>query len=182
MKVTLVAQKSMKQQVSVMLLSAALVYLPFPVAAEGAQTYWEERQVLMDCAALLQQTSMYRAFQLVKVRLQAQGMQLQAQGCPFVRTGFGDMQQVLDVRVWVVDSEIASQYVRGPLADGEAVDMGDVQLALPIALQTLAVAQDDISPDVEFNRQWLKEVMQAQGLRAVSGHWWAFLPGQTKKH
>ncbi len=65
---------------------------------------------------------------MVKVLVQSQGMQLVLQACPYVRTHPGTLQQVLDVRVRVVDSETAAHFVRGPLADGEEVDMGDVHL------------------------------------------------------
>lgn len=51
-------------------------------------------------------------------------MHLVLQDCPFVRVAEAQMAQVLDIRVEVLDSEIAARYVRGPLADGEPVDMG----------------------------------------------------------
>lgn len=129
----------------------------------------EAQQIVADCRPLFGQAKAWRAFETVKVLVQSQGMRLVVQACPFVRTGFGTMQQVLDVRVQIADSETAAQFVRGPLADGEEVDMGDVHV-LASALE------DDISPDVQFNREWLVGVMQKRGLQAVDGHWWAFVP------
>lgn len=144
--------------------------------AQEALSPEEERQAIQDCAVLLQPAHIHRALQLVKVQLQSQGLKLQLQGCPFVRTGAGQMQQVLDVRVWVVDSDVAANFVRGPLADAEPVDMGDVQLVVPASTHGAAVAAQDVSPDVLFNRNWLASVMQVQGFKSVRWHWWAFIP------
>lgn len=119
--------------------------------------------------------------QLVRAQLVAQGMQLVVQACPFVRVAAGQMRQVVDVRVLVSNSEVAADFVRGPLADGEEVDMGGVYFAMPAVAngwtQEGAQAPDeDVSPDVLFNREWLKKVMQNRGLQAVAGYWWAFVP------
>ena len=124
----------------------------------------EAQHIAQDCSPLLEQVSAWRALQTSKVLLQSQGMRLVLQACPFVRVGVGTMQQVLDVRVQVADSETAAQFVRGPLADGEEVDMGDVHIEEP-------EPADDVSPDVQFNRAWLADVMQKRGLHQVAGHW-----------
>lgn len=141
-------------------------------------TVAQERFIAAECAALLEQTGRQRALQVVKVLVQSQGMRLVMQACPYVRTQPGTVQQVLDVRVLVVDSETAANFVRGPLADGEEVDMGDVHLGLP---EEVAAQEPDVSPDVQFNRGWLAAVMQGRGWQAVPGHWWAFVPDHAKK-
>lgn len=68
----------------------------------------DARQLAVDCAPLLEPRSTRRALQMAKVLVQSQGMQLLLQGCPYVRVGVGQMQQVLDVRIRVVDSETAT--------------------------------------------------------------------------
>ena len=148
----------------------------------------EQPHIAADCEPLLAQGGARRAAQMSKVLVQSQGMRLIVQGCPFVRVGGGKMQQVLDVRVLVVDSETAANFVRGPLADGEEVDMGPVHLSKPTVASTTvshavapAVDDEDVSPDVQFNRQWLTGLMQARGLQAIGGHWWAFAPSAARK-
>ncbi|MDH0381544.1 D-Ala-D-Ala dipeptidase [Comamonas aquatica] len=133
-----------------------------------------------DCQALLAQAQVRRALQLVRVQLLAQGLQLRTNGCPFVRTGPGQMQQVLDVAVRVVDSDVAGAVVRGPLADGEDVDMGGIQLGgMPAVVEVGGLpAEEDVSPDVLFNRAWLAAVMRARGFQPLPGAWWGFLPGR----
>ena len=137
-------------------------------------THVDERQIAQECAPLLDQAGARRALHMSKVLLQSQGMRLVVQACPFVRVGVGDMQQVLDVRVQISDSDTAAQFVRGPLADGEEVDMGDVHIEEP-------EPEDEVSPDVQFNRAWLAGVMQKRGLKPVGGHWWAFVPSAAAK-
>ncbi|MNW06820.1 hypothetical protein D3C71_2032910 [compost metagenome] len=44
---------------------------------------------------------------------------------------------------------------------------------------TASLAQpprDSLSPDVLFNRDWLRKRMAEQGLRPVADAWWAFAP------
>ena len=184
----------MKQQVSGRLgglfgLAVALACSgPAQAKDSSVPTPADQLHIAAECAPLLAQAGARRAAQLSKVLVQSQGMQLIVQGCPFVRVGAGKVQQVLDVRVLVVDSETAGQFVRGPLADGEEVDMGPVLLSKPsTATQSMAqllvpVGEDeDVSPDVLFNRQWLIGLMQARGLQAVGGHWWAFAPAAERK-
>ena len=169
----------MKQQVGAGL-GAALLVWAFGASAKDSSmpTTAQERVITKECAALLEQAGVLRNLQMAKVLVQSQGMRLVMQACPYVRTQPGEVQQVLDVRVLVVDSETAANFVRGPLGDGEEVDMGDVHLGLP---EEVAVAESDISPDVQYNREWLSKLMQGRGWRAVTGHWWAFIPGLDKK-
>lgn len=159
------------------MLAAVLAAVVPMVEAAGTALAAPEDGWETECAELLAKANATRALQLVRTQLQAQGMRLVPQGCPYVRVAAGQMQQVLDVRVQVLDSDVASQFVRGPLADGEEVDMGGVQIALPLLAQGVAAeVEEAVSPDVLFNRQWLAQLMKARGLQAVSGHWWAFVP------
>lgn len=137
----------------------------------------EQRFIAAQCAPLLGKGNAQHMFQLAKVLVQSQGMRLVTQACPFVRTASGAMEQVLDIRVLVVDSDTASQFVRGPLADREEVDMGAVHFALPSLSQGVTVEQgEDVSPDVQFNRHWLAGVMLQRGWQVLPAHWWAFVP------
>lgn len=147
----------------------------------------EEKFIATECSPVLGPAYARRAMQLVRVQLLAQGMKLVVQACPFVRVPGGQMRQVVDVRVVVKNSDVATHFVRGPLADDEAVDMGDVHLGQPAwasglqPVKSTGAAEegeegDDVSPDVLFNRQWLAGLMQHRGLQAVPGHWWAFEP------
>ena len=159
-----------------------LLQTALPLQAKDRPPSIEEEQpsILTECSPLLEPLAARRALQLVRAQLQAQGMQLVVQACPFVRVGVATMQQVVDVRVLVANSDVAANFVRGPLADGEEVDMGGVHLAAPSLAQgmvkTATALQEDVSPDVLFNRQWLIHVMKNRGLQAVDGHWWAFVP------
>jgi D-alanyl-D-alanine dipeptidase len=121
--------------------------------------------------------------QAVQDTLARQGMALRVLGCPQLASGArgAAAQQVLAVAVLVVDGERAAQTVRGPLADGELLDMGSAVpqaatgLAQRVSSASLAQPPDDaLSPDVLFNRAWLRALMGRQGLRAVPGTWWAF--------
>lgn len=145
----------------------------------------DDPSIATECSPLLEATAARRAMQLVRAQLLAQGMQLVVQACPFVRVGDGDMQQVVDVRLVVLNSEVAANFVRGPLADGEEVDMGAVQLDAPglsdgMSKAAYAAPEEDVSPDVLFNREWLIQTMKNRGLRAVNGYWWAFVPAPAR--
>jgi D-alanyl-D-alanine dipeptidase len=157
------------------LLLAGAVQAASPRMVDAPST---DPQVIADCGAYVARPAVQRSLQLVRARLHAQGLQLVLQGCPFVRTGMGQMQQVLDVRVRVIDSDVAAAFVRGPLADGEEVDMGDVRLSLPAFAHGVQAqeVQEDVSPDVSDNRKWLAQLMKTQGWSSVAEHWWAFVP------
>lgn len=154
-------------------------FMGLPVAASdrAPATQQLDPHTAAECSPLLDQPPARRAVPLVRAQLLAQGMALVVQACPFVRVAAGDMRQVMDVRVVVVNSDVAADFVRGPLADDEAVDMGGVHFDLPDpASGFMQVDAEDVSPDVLFNRQWLSRLMQHRGLQAVAGHWWAFVP------
>lgn len=123
--------------------------------------------------------------QKVHTALAREGMALRVLGCPQLPSAgkAAAGTQVIAVAVVVVDGERAADTVRGPLADGELLDMGS---AAPNAgsgaiqrVSTASLAQppkDSLSPDVLFNRDWLRKLMAEQGLRPVADTWWAFAP------
>ncbi len=89
---------------------------------------------------------------------------------------------VLDA--WVTDGRKAMAVVRGPLADGEALDLG-LEAGLQAAGQQKAGLQkvglrpmpdDQVSPDVQFNRRWWQGRLGAYGLQAVPGQVRTFVP------
>lgn len=95
--------------------------------------------------------------------LQPQGLALKA-ACQ--APGGGWVVQVL-----VVDGMKARQVVRGPLADGQAVDMGTPSGSV----QTGASANaPGYSPDVVHNRQWLHALMARHQFDNMPDAWWHF--------
>ena len=181
MNIAFAMSKRVKQQVGkALLVSLTMVS---SALAEGGKlpASAQERLIEAECQLLMDAPHARRALQMAKVMIQSQGMRLVVDGCPYVHTSAGHMQQVMDVHVLVVDSETASNFVRGPLADGEEVDMGAAHIPPPAAFSaalqdTSGGATEDVSPDVEFNRSWLAGVMRGRGWVPVPGHWWAFVP------
>lgn len=123
--------------------------------------------------------------QAVHATLARDGMALRVLGCPQLASSVQAAadRQVLAVAVLVVDGVRAARTVRGPLADGELLDMGSAapQAAPGRAQRVRAAAlvqppDDALSPDVLYNRAWLRTLMGREGLRAVPGRWWAFVP------
>lgn len=94
--------------------------------------------------------------------LQAKGMALQA-------TCADDGVWV--VRVRVVDGVKASKVVRGPLADGMEVDMG-TPAGVPGAVG--GAATQGFSPDVLFNREWLRSTMARHQFDNAPTAWWVY--------
>lgn len=77
----------------------------------------------------------------------------------------------VDLGLDVADSLLARKQVRGPLADGIAVDMGT-----PFDLFDEQSHTDnaDQSPDVQHNRRWLRALMQRHGWRNLPEEWWHY--------
>lgn len=151
-----------------------------PMPPTGA---WDSALYASRCAAVRPWLELRRSLHLVHLQLQAQGLELRVQGCSSA-TARPDKPLWVSVGVWVRDSQLAGRFVRGPLAEGEMLDMategapaGEGADAVQ-GTEGLPVAQvlqdDDVSPDVHFNRQWLARVMGAQGFAPVPGHWWTF--------
>lgn len=76
------------------------------------------------------------------------------------------------VKVRVVDGTRAARAVRGPLADGHEVDMG-TPAGIPAA-QAQSQAASGLSPDVQYNRQWLRALMARHQFDNVPRAWWLF--------
>lgn len=100
------------------------------------------------CAVASQQEANWRA---LVADLRAQGLALDAQ-CARKPDDW-------TVQLLVLDSDRASQVLRGPLADGEPVDMGD-------SPGTAALAE--LSPDVLHNRRWLRAALLRHRFQPLS--------------
>lgn len=139
--------------------------LPPSGAAQAA--VWTPALVQGACRDMVGEQGRLQAVQAAMAR---QALALRVHDCP--QLAQADGAQVIAVTVIVLDGERAADAVRGPLADGEAVDMGS---ASPAAVP--APADDEtLSPDVQHNRAWLRAAMAAQGFQPVAGYWWAFVP------
>lgn len=77
----------------------------------------------------------------------------------------------VDVTLVVVDGLRASKVVRGPLADGQEVDMGS-----PFDLFDVLSHTDnhDLSHDVQHNRRWLRTLLGQHGFRNLPEEWWHY--------
>ena len=100
----------------------------------------------------------------VRSELQAQGLALKT-SCQASQGSF------LAVQVEVVDGWRASKVLRGPLADGEAVDMGT---PAGVSGADAASHNSDLSPDVQHNRQWLRALMARHQFDNLPDAWWRF--------
>jgi D-alanyl-D-alanine dipeptidase len=101
----------------------------------------------------------------VRSELQAQGLAL--------KTSCQASQGDLAVRVEVVDGLRASKVLRGPLADGEAVDMGT---PAGVSGANAASHHTDLSPDVQHNRQWLRALMARHQFDNLPDACWQWVP------
>ena len=77
----------------------------------------------------------------------------------------------VDLTVVVIDGQRASKRVRGPLADGQELDMGTPFDFFDPQSHT---ENADMPPDVQFNRRWLRSLMQRHGWRNLPQEWWHF--------
>ena len=75
------------------------------------------------------------------------------------------------VQVLVVDGMKARQVVRGPLADGQVVDMGTPSGNFQAGASATAPGH---SPDVVHNRQWLHALMARHQFDNLPDAWWHF--------
>ncbi len=103
------------------------------------------------------------ALERIGRELQSQGMALQAT-CNTTSGGWV-------VQVQVVDGSKAHKVVRGPLADGQAVDMGT---PVGAARSEAAAGASGFSPDVLHNRQWLRALMARHQFDNLPDAWWHF--------
>ncbi len=79
------------------------------------------------------------------------------------------------VQVLVVDGIKARLVVRGPLADGQAVDMGTPSGSVQTGASASAPGY---SPDVVHNRQWLHALMARHQFDNLPDAWWHFAQRQ----
>ena len=103
------------------------------------------------------------ALERIGRELHSQGMALQA-NCNAASGGWV-------VQVQVVDGTKAHKVVRGPLADGQAVDMGTPAGAVR---SEAAAGATGFSPDVLHNRQWLRALMARHQFDNLPDAWWHF--------
>jgi D-alanyl-D-alanine dipeptidase len=77
----------------------------------------------------------------------------------------------VDLTLVVVDGPRAAKVVRGPLADGEEVDMGS-----PFDMFDARSHTDnaEMSPDVQHNRRWLRALLAQHGFRNLPEEWWHY--------
>ncbi|MBP9782956.1 MAG: hypothetical protein KBC92_00770 [Giesbergeria sp.] len=108
------------------------------------------------CAVASQQEANWRA---LVADLRAQGLALDAQ-CARAPNHW-------TMTLLVLDSTRASQVLRGPLADGEPVDMGE---------GPGAVAGAERSPDVQYNRRWLRAALLGHRFHGASADGRHFTP------
>lgn len=105
----------------------------------------------------------HAALQPVMRQLREQGMEMRA-SC-HAATG------AWVVQVRVVNGFQASKVVRGPLADGHDVDMGT---PAGVELAGAPVDAAGFSPDVQFNRQWLRSLMAQHQFNNLPDAWWRY--------
>src|SRR6218665_3202358 len=115
------------------------------------------------------------ALQGVALELQARGLELQVR-CQEGSGGSGgnggnggNGSSVVQLRV--LDGIQARAVLRGPLADGQAVDMGT---PCGVASPGAAVTAGGFSPDVQYNRQWLRALMARHQFDNLPDAWWHF--------
>lgn len=156
----------------------AAAHAAAPVAVPSAAALQQQlstRLAASDCKSLPQAAALLPLQQL----LYPQGLGVVVLGCPEAPAPWS--QRVLAVTVVVLDGNKAQDTVRGALADGEWVDMGSGYRPTPWPHagqpgSREVLGDETVSPDVQFNRRWLRSVMASQGFAAVNGPWWAFIP------
>jgi len=148
---------------------------PPPMTMAALAQEMTERLAAPDCQSLRLDMAPLQALQQL---LHPLGLGIRVLGCPMAPAPL--QQRVLAVTAMVLNGGKAVDTVRGALGDGEPVDMGSDYRPSPWPVQgdaAQAQAADDaeVSPDVQFNRRWLRSVMASQGYASVTGPWWAFI-------
>ncbi|WP_422843860.1 D-Ala-D-Ala dipeptidase [Acidovorax sp. M2(2025)] len=142
------------------LLLAACVHSPQAAVPAAAGGQWTSAEP----AACTQQVAQASDGLGAAAReLAQQGMALEAT-CPGAGPGWV-------VRVRVVDGMKARKVVRGPLADGQVVDMGTPAGVLQPGAERSA---QGYSPDVLYNREWLRTLMARHQWDGAAEAWWRF--------
>ncbi len=123
-----------------------------------------------------------RALQSAQKELRAQGLSLKVLGCygpEDALPGRGATAaaarhrpgSTVDLTLVVVRAQRASAAVRGPLAEGEEVDMGTPFGSLGAPAHT---DHPTLAPDVQHNRRWLRALLQRHGFRNLPQAWWHY--------
>lgn len=154
--------------------------LPAPPAGVSAQDL-AARLSAADCKPLGLDPAPVVALQQI---LHPLGLGVRILGCPAAPAPLN--QRVLAITAVVLDGDKAIGTVRGALGDGEEVDMGSDYRPQPWpdrqqAADRASLDDEEVSPDVRFNRRWLRSVMASQGYASVTGPWWAFIPVQPRR-
>lgn len=111
--------------------------------------------------------------------LEPLGLEPRLQGCVSLAGSEPEPGPALVLDAWVTDGRKAMAVVRGPLADGEALDLGLEAGPQKAGLQKVGLRpmpDDQVSPDVQFNRRWWQGRLGAYGLQAVPGQVRTFVP------
>lgn len=77
----------------------------------------------------------------------------------------------VDLTLVVVDGLRAAKVVRGPLVDGQEVDMGSPFDLFDVRSHT---DNSDLPPEVQHNRRWLRTLLAQQGFRNLPEEWWHY--------
>lgn len=147
---------------------AACVHSPLAAVPEGSdagRAAATSEAISFEPAACRETPQARAALEGIARELEAQGLALRA-AC---HAGSGRGGWVVQVRV--VDGLKASRVVRGPLADGHDVDMGT---PAGVALAAAQPGQQNFSPDVQYNRQWLRQLMARHQFDNLPDAWWHF--------
>lgn len=149
------------------LLLAACAHSPHAAVQDpltsGSASMESAQESVIAVAKCRDTPSTRKAVQSIAQELQAQGLAFKA-ACSSAAKGW-----VVQVRV--VDGIRATQAVRGPLADGHAVDMGT---PAGVGLPGAPLDAQGFSPDVQHNRQWLRTVMARHQFDNLPDAWWHF--------
>ena len=77
----------------------------------------------------------------------------------------------VDLTAVVLNAQLASEIVRGPLAEGMDVDMGTSFDWFGMQSHT---DNPTLSPDVQHNRRWLRTLLQRHGFHNLPEEWWHY--------
>ena len=142
-----------------------------PLAAQASPQAGQEAQEARGTATGTQcstRVAHWSAWQALSQFLESHGLalapQCQGPGAPVL------------AQLVVLDSVKASELLRGPVADGEAVETGGRMFPPFGATSSVGGAasssHDEWSPDVHFNRRWLTSTLKQYGFVQTSDQGW----------
>lgn len=154
---------ALKSAISPHRLSCALVWLACTAAQASTPTAGADGPAMAPCLP----TAAAEALRALQAELRPQGLRAR------VDCGAGaaptESQGLARLQVQVVDGLRAWRVVRGPLADGQPVDMGT---AAGDASALSHEGASGLSPDVHHNRRWLRALLQRHGFATSPEAWW----------